>query len=297
VQQQIAPRASVEVGYYRRTFTMYTSGGTVSDNLAISPSDVTAFNFKVPVDPRLPGGGGYTISGLYNTNPNVFGQSNLLIEPTNKVGDDTRVFNGVDVNINVRSAHGFTFSGGTSTGKVVNDFCAIRAAVPEASFAGGLLLNPYCHQESPFQTQFRALTTYLIPRIDVIVSGVYQDKNNIGTDQLVGISANYTLTTTDQAAIAAQIGRPLTSAGPLTVNLVAPGTLYGDRIRQLDLSAKKAIRLAGRRLTVGIDVYNVANNNVTLAYSNTYSPTSTGWQQPTSYMNPRVYRLNAEFAW
>ena len=34
VQQEIFPRASVEVGYYRRSFTMYTTGGTVTDNLA-----------------------------------------------------------------------------------------------------------------------------------------------------------------------------------------------------------------------------------------------------------------------
>ncbi len=39
VQQQIFPRASVEVGYYRRSFTMYTTGGTVTDNLAIAPND------------------------------------------------------------------------------------------------------------------------------------------------------------------------------------------------------------------------------------------------------------------
>ena len=48
------------------------------------------------------------------------------------MGDDTRVFNGVDVTFNVRSLKNFTFSGGTSTGKVINDWCAIRAAVPEA---------------------------------------------------------------------------------------------------------------------------------------------------------------------
>ena len=39
VQQQIFPRASVEVGYYRRSFTQFTTGGTVTDNLAISPND------------------------------------------------------------------------------------------------------------------------------------------------------------------------------------------------------------------------------------------------------------------
>jgi hypothetical protein len=84
---------------------------------------------------------------------------------------------------------------------------------------------------------------------------------------------------------------------PPTINLVTPGTLYGDRIRQLDLSAKKIIRFAGRRLTVGADLYNVANNNVTLAFNQTFSATSTGWLTPTTYMNPRVVRLNAEFAW
>ena len=40
IQQEIFPRASVEVGYYRRWFTQYFTGGTVTDNLAISPNDV-----------------------------------------------------------------------------------------------------------------------------------------------------------------------------------------------------------------------------------------------------------------
>src|SRR5262249_3705974 len=150
--------------------------------------------------------------------------ANLLLRPTSKVGDDTREFNGVDVTFNVRAYHGLTLSGGTSTGKVVNDWCAIRAAVPET-----YLLNPYCHQESPFQTAFRSLATYRIARADVIVSGVYQDKPNIGTDQLVSLAANYTLTAVDQAAAAAQLGRPLNTTGALTVNLIAPGVQYGDR--------------------------------------------------------------------
>jgi hypothetical protein len=291
VQQQLFPRASVEVGYYRRTFTQYTTGGTVSDNLAVSPTDVKTYTITAPLDPRLPGGGGYPVTGLYNINPNVFGQSNLLIDPTNAVGEDTRVFDGVDVTFNVRGSHGFTFSGGTSTGKVTNDLCPIRAAVPE-----NYLLNPYCHTASPFQTSFRSLASYTIPRIDVLISGVYQDKPNIGTDQLASLQANYTLTAADQAAAAAQIGRPLTTTGGLTVNLIAPGVLYGDRIRQLDFAVKKMIPLAGRRLTVGLDLYNVMNNNVTLAFNQTFVPNVAGWQSPTSYMNPRVFRLNAEFA-
>jgi hypothetical protein len=289
VQQQLFPRASIEVGYYRRTFTMYTTGGTVTDNLAVLPSDVKAFTVTVPNDPRLPNAGS-TITKLYDINPNVFGQSNLLIKPTDKVGDDTRVFNGVDVTLTVRGSHGFTFSGGTSTGKVVNDFCAIRDAVPE-----NYLLNPFCHVESPFQTSFRALAAYTIPHIDVILSSVYQDKPNIGTDQIASLQANYTLNAADQASAVAQLGRPLTGGVP-TVNLLAGGALYGDRVRQLDMAVKKVIPIASRRLTVGLDLYNLLNNNVTLGFNPTFVPNVSGWQSPSSYMNPRVFRLNAEFS-
>jgi hypothetical protein len=292
VQQQIVPRASVEVGYYRRAFTMFTTGGTVTDNILVSANDVGTYFLTAPRDSRLPDGGGYRIGPLYDLNPSVFGRSSGLIVPTNKLGDDTRVFNGVDVTFNVRAYRGFTFSGGTSTGKVVNDWCDIRAKVPE-----NFVSNPYCHQESPFQTSVRGLATYRIPRVDVVVSSVYQDKINVGTDQLASLSANYTMNAADQAAAAAQLGRSLTAVTPPTVNQVTPGTLYGKRVRQLDLSAKKIVRLAGRRLTAGVDLYNLANNNVTLAFNQAFSPTTTGWLTPTTYMNPRVVRLNAEFAW
>jgi hypothetical protein len=266
----------------------------VTDNLAISPTDVAQYSITAPTDSRLPNGGGFTVGQLYNVNPNVFGQSNLLLKSTKDVGDDTRVFNGVDVNFNVRMTNGFTFSGGTSTGKVENDWCEVRAAVPE--FAQ-YIVNPYCHTESPFQTSFRGLASYTIPRIDVLVSTVYQDKINVGTDQIMSLQANYILTAADQAAAAAQIGRPLTIGAPITVNLIAPGDEYGDRIRQLDVSVKKVLRFGGQRAPVGLDMLNLLNNNVTLAFNQAYSPTSTGWLTPTTYMNPRVFRLSGEFTW
>ena len=259
----------------------------------MSPSDVSAYTVTAPGDSRLPGGGSYTVGPLYNLTPTAFSRvPNNLLKSTKDVGDDTRVFNGVDVNVNVRMRNSLTFQGGTSTGKVVNDWCDIRAAVPE-----NFLLNPYCHVESPFQTSFRALATYLIPRIDVQVSSVFQDKMNVGTDQIGSLAANYTTTAADQAAAAAQIGRPLTTTGAITVNLLAPGQVYGDRVRQLDFAVKKVIRFGGQRLTAGVDMYNLLNNNVTLAFNQAFSPTTTGWLTPTTYMNPRVFRLNAEFTW
>jgi hypothetical protein len=290
VQQELFPRASVEVGYYRRSFTMFTTSGTVTDNELIGPNDVSAFTLTVPTDPRLPNSGS-TITQLYDVNPNVFGRVSNLIRSTTDVGEDTRVFNGVDVNFTVRAAYGVTFQGGTSTGKVENDWCEVRAAVPES-----YLLNPYCSVESPWLTSVRALASYTIPRVDVLVSTVFQDKPNIGTDQIVSLVATYTLTAADIASAAAQLGRPLTNTAP-QVNLLAPGELYGDRIRQWDLSVKKIFRFGGQRLTAGVDIYNLLNNNVTLLFNQTFVPNAPGWNSPSQYMNPRVFRLNAEFAW
>jgi hypothetical protein len=298
VQQEIFPRASVEVAYHRRTFTMFTTGGSVFDNQAIGPNDVARFTLTAPSDSRLPGGGGYPVGPLYNVNPNVFGTGTVLVRPTSEVGDDTREFNGVDVTVNVRSVKGVTLSGGTSTGKVVNDWCEIQSAVPENLVMNvSQLLNPYCRQESPWETSFRAGVTYTIPRIDVLVSSVYSDKTNIGTDQLGSIQANYQMTPADQAAAAAQIGRPLTTTGQFQVNLVAPGQLYGDRVRQWNFGAKKFFNIGSQRLTVGADLYNLMNSNTTTAFNQAFVPNVSGWLSPTTYLNPTVFRLNAEYAW
>src|SRR5688572_3864421 len=298
VQQEIFPRASVEVAYHRRTFTMFTTGGTVFDNQAIGPNDVARFTLTAPSDARLPGGGGYPVGPLYNVNPNVFGTGTVLVRPTSEVGDDTREFNGVDVTLNVRNVKGVTLSGGTSTGKVVNDWCDIQAAVPENLVMNvSQLLNPYCRQESPWETSFRAGVTYTIPRIDVLVSSVYSDKTNIGTDQLGSIQANYQMTPADQAAGAAQIGRPLTTTGQFQVNLISPGVLYGDRVRQWNFGAKKFFNIGSQRLTLGLDLYNLMNSNTTTAFNQAFVPNVAGWLSPTSYLNPTVFRLNAEYSW
>ena len=302
IQQQIFPRASVEVGYYRRWFTMYTTGGIVTDDLNVGPNDLTQFYLTAPTDSRLPNGGGQLIGPLYNKTPEAFTRvQNLLIKSTKDIGDDTRVFNGVDVTFNVRNVKGVTFSGGTSTGKVENDWCAIRDAVPEN---GNFATNPYCHVETPFQTSFNGQASYTIPKADVLLSGVYRDRvilngtpNNSSTNQLGGsLPASFSFTATDATgqAIAQQIGLTLTGCpftGPSAVNLVTPGTFYPGRNRQLDLSFKKIVRMGGRRLTGGLDIYNVANQNTILFYSTTIVPNVAGYLVPNAYMNPRVFRI------
>ena len=68
VQQEVMPRVSVEVGYYRRWWPIY-DGVDVTDNIAVASSEFGQFSVVAPTDSRLPNGGGYTINGLYNITP------------------------------------------------------------------------------------------------------------------------------------------------------------------------------------------------------------------------------------
>ena len=99
IQQQIGRASSVEVTYIRRWF----DGFSVVDNLALQPADLTPFSSWRPLDPRLPGGGGYVVSGLYDVVPEKAGQVRQPRSPTRGTyGAWYQYFNGVDVTVNVR---------------------------------------------------------------------------------------------------------------------------------------------------------------------------------------------------
>ncbi len=107
VQQQLMARMSIEVGYYRRWF----DGFTLNDNLRLQPEDLTPYSIVAPLDPRLPNGGGYPISGLYNVVPSKAGQVDDLATIASKYGEWYQYFNGFDITLNLRTQGGLTLTG------------------------------------------------------------------------------------------------------------------------------------------------------------------------------------------
>src|SRR4030095_6142527 len=99
VQRELLPRVSIDAGYFRRWYGNFAA----TDDLNLSPADFDPFSITVPTDPRLPGGGGNTISGLYDLKPSVFGRpSNNKITLAKNYGKQIEHWNGVDVTLQAR---------------------------------------------------------------------------------------------------------------------------------------------------------------------------------------------------
>jgi len=290
VQQQILPKASVEVAYSRRSFR----GFTVNDNTLAGPADYSVYSITAPSDPRLPDGGGYVISNLLDVSRSLSGQILNTVTDSSNFGKWSQYFNGVDVTVSLRAGKGLNFQGGTSTGQTVADACDVRTNLPELNSALGAGLagstvsttSPYCHVAYGFLTQFRGLATYVIPKVDVQVSGVMQSKPG------PLLAANWAA---PNSVITAALGRgPAGDPANVTINLIEPGTLYGNRVNQLDFRAAKILTFGGTRTMVGVDLFNALNSGAILSYNNNFIPGGT-WLQPISILSGRMAKFSAEF--
>jgi hypothetical protein len=294
VQQQILTRMSVEFAYHRRSF----AGFTVQDNTLVSAAEYSQFSITAPSDPKLPNGGGYVVSGIYDVDPAKFGQILNNVTDSTTFGEASQVFNGFDFTVNLRQG-GLTLQGGTSTGQTTSQFCDVRRNLPELNLNVGAGLqqsligvgSPYCDVSSGFLTQFRGLSSYVIPKIDAQISVVFQSKPG------PAIVANWPV----PAAIAgAALGRPLAGNAPnITVNLIEPGTVYGDRVNLLDLRMAKNLRFGGRRVMLSVDMYNTLDTTAILTYNAAYAPPTPAnpagvFMQPLTVATPRMLRFTAE---
>src|SRR6266496_269202 len=70
----------------RRTYGNFI----VTDNLATAASDYSPYSVTAPLDARLPGGGGYVVSGMFDVNPNKFGLVNNLVRNAGLYGNQTQ---------------------------------------------------------------------------------------------------------------------------------------------------------------------------------------------------------------
>jgi hypothetical protein len=283
VQQEVLPRVAVEVGYQRRWLVNFL----VTDNLARSAADHTSFGINVPSDARLPGGGGGVLEGLYNVTAAAAARLNNNFQTlSNDYGDYTTSTNSIYLNLTARPRSGLVLQGGFNMANSGTDYCAVRSAIPEWTVLGAQSpTNPWCDTSSGWLTRVTGLGTYTIPKVDVLVAGTFR------SDQGVSLAANWA------APNSATVGLNRPYAGvagtTVTVNLIEPGTLFGDRINQFDMRFAKILRFGRTRANVGVDLYNVANVAPVLSYNQTFVANG-AWLAPTSVLQPRFVKFSAQ---
>jgi hypothetical protein len=290
IQREIMPGLSTTVTYYRRWFGNHL----VTDNRALTAADYTFFDLPLPADPRLPISG--TVKGFFNVVPSKFGVFDNLVTSANNYGGITQTWNGVDVLFAARLRGGLSAQGGISTGRAFKDACEVAEKIPSSllhAYESGGVGTPgravpmaYCQIKEAMQTQFKALGSYTIPRIDVQVSASLQAVP--GRERAASYNA-------PNAVVAPLLGRNISgNQANINLQLLPPQQHHGDRINLLDVRIGKILRFGGRRAQVSLDLFNALNRDTILSTNDTYNPSGT-WEIPTGIAGGRLMKITAQF--
>jgi hypothetical protein len=352
VQHEILPRLSAEVTYNRRSYAnlqVRDQLGVGCDrfddgNEATPYQDITAcqqdylnlaspyydfYSVTAPDDARLPGGGNYRVVGLNaatvtcpitgGCTPNLPGGNPRAITLYDKL-DYT--YHSIDTNFVWRAPGGVRLNGGTNTGRTKRDTCFAEVDGPNvrtrlssndvSNITGDPDFLPSCRAFAPWQTRVNGTASYTVPKVDVLVSTVFQS--------FPGVSRTANLTVQKTAVIwgpnseyryAATCATPANGVGCVgndnngattTVNLLNENELFGERVTSIDLKLAKNIRFGNKRATVGVDIYNLFNSNAIQDYIDTYTIDNPAtevnentWGNPSSVIAPRFARLSVQF--
>jgi hypothetical protein len=284
IQHELLSHLAINVTYGRRWYGNFT----VTDNLATTAADYTVYNLPVPVDPRLPNSGGtvtfFDVNPVSTTGASLVSKVDNLVTAASKYGNQKQHWNGFDLTMSTRFKS-FLIQGGMNAGRTSTDTCEIVAKVPESTASGTTPLN-FC-STSIFLTQARFLGSYTVPKIDVLISGTLQ--------ALPGAQLNANWAASSTANIQPVLHRPVTGGAPnVTVGLVEPGAMFGDRINQLDFRIGKLLKFGRTRSQISLDLYNALNSSPVQTYNQAFIPGG-AWLTPTLILPARLAKISAQF--
>ena len=288
LQQELRPGIGLNIGYFRNSLGHFRS----TDNLLVSPSDYDSFCVTAPSDARLPGGGGQRICGLYDLKREKFGQVSNLVVPASDFGEQTQIYNGVDIGIQARFGRGGLFAGGLNTGRSVTNSCFVVDSPQQAS------PSQFCEIDETWaaQTQIKLNGSYPLPWGSTI-SAVFQ--NLPGASRNLAPLASPRVFT--NAEIFPSLGRNLSDCAPTlavtactatrTIGLSQPFADREDRLTQLDLRFAKTFRVGATRIQGLFDLYNVFNVSTVLLANPTFGPT---YIRPLELVPGRFVKIGAQ---
>jgi hypothetical protein len=273
IAHEFSRRLSTVFSYHRTWYGNFTA----TRNQAVDPStDFSPYCVMAPADSRLPVGG-QEICGLYDVNPNKFGQVSNLVMPAARFGDQSEVYSGISLSL-TGTARGLFYGGGVSTGATTTDACFI-VNTPQDLYL--------CRNEESWyaRTQFKGHVVAPLPG-QFQVSGVLQVLPS------VPLLANYVV---GNAQVASSLGRNLSGGATATrtVPLIQNNNHFAEGWNhQVDFRVSRAFTIgSGVRVQPEMAVYNVFNANAVLGTVNTYGAL---WQNVTTVLGSRVVKFGAQ---
>jgi hypothetical protein len=254
LEKQIGPKASISGGYFRRGYHRIIR----STNLAVGLGDYTPITIANPL-------GGESVT-VYSLNPAKLGLVNILDSTS---ATNSRTYNGVEVNLDVRLTKRLRTFGGVTVDRSRSTLCDVQDD-PN--------LLRYCDQTQfsvPFLSQYKFSGSYLLP-FGLRTSGVLQSYAGgiLGVTYLV----NRTIA-------------PGLTQSQVSVPIAPPGSRYGDRLTQLDARLAKTVHVHHVEVEGAFDIFNATNSSAAFTEVQTFG-SSLG--RPTDVIQGRIFRFGAQ---
>jgi hypothetical protein len=284
MQQQLSPGVVLYSGFYVRRF----GNNIVTDNTLIDAGSFTGpFCVKAPNSSDLPGGGGYDVCGLYDITTAARPLVHNYITKDSGFGGISDSYRGFDIGTNAQLRGGTFVNAGLNMQARHLDMCdapilsgttVYQVDSPEARF---------CDQHFPFRPDFKLLGATRLPW-DMQVSATFQ------------VASGPNVTATWQAPnslVAPVLGRNLAAGATATksVQLIEPGTVYGDSLFQTDVRLSKRLRIGPLRIRGDVNLYNLFNSNFASTLNSNFSTSASNqFLRPTNVLQGRLFKIDTQ---
>jgi hypothetical protein len=209
--------------------------------------------------------------------PALFGRNQSNIRLSSHFGDQVQTYDGFDLTESIRLTNGATVTGGLNWGRTKTNTCFV------VDSPGALR---FCEVTPPMQPNATFTGFVPLPWWGFVTSATFRDYPG---SQITAVRQ------TTNAEIAPSLGRNLSNGvnGTVNIDLIQPGTMYSERLRQLDIRISKRLRFAGtQRFAANFDVFNIFNATGVNTRVATYGPS---WQRPSQLQPARYVKLSAQF--
>jgi hypothetical protein len=257
ISRELRPGLGISGNYYHRRFY----------DITFTTDLDKPFSAYTPYQINDPRGNGQKMT-VYNLDPAYVRNLNELDTTST---DNRSTFHSFDVGFNARFRNGSMLTGGTASGLSRTRTCNV--ADPNATW----LCNDYDFGV-PWRTTFKMSGMYPLP-YGIRLSGVFQ---STAGDR---INQTYTLTPT---VFRAQTGVPLTVSSITGLRLNDPGSVYAERVNQLDFTFAKTFIARGIRLTPEVSLFNALNANPIVSQTTAFGP---ALGNPLRILEGRLIRL------